>query len=191
MVFMMWSRIIAFDVQNLKPRGAPMRVALIWAQAKNRVIGRENKLPWYLPEDLKFFKRMTLGKPVIMGRKTFESIGKALPGRTNIVISRGEPELPPGVVLVHTLEEALAQAEAVATIDGQTEVIVMGGAQIYELALPMADRLYVTHVQAEVPGDAFFPEVPWSDFTETFRETFAAQGPNPYDYAFAVYDRAT
>jgi len=167
-----------------------MRIALIWAQAENRVIGRENKLPWYLPEDLKFFKRMTFGKPVIMGRKTFESIGKPLPGRTNIVISRGQPELPPGVVLVDTLEEALAQAEAVATIDGQDEVIVMGGAQIYALALPQADRLYVTQVKAEVAGDAYFPEVPWSEYTEMHREDFVADGPNPYNYSFVVYERA-
>lgn len=166
-----------------------MRIALIWAQAENRVIGRNNKLPWYLPEDLKFFKRMTYGKPVIMGRNTFASIGKALPGRTNIVISRGQPDLPEGVVLVGSLAEALEHAQAVATIDGQAEVIVMGGAQIYALALPLADRLYVTHVHAEVQGDAFFPEVDWSAFSLVSRNNFSADGPNPYDYSFAVYDR--
>lgn len=166
-----------------------MRIALIWAQAENRVIGRDNKLPWYLPEDLKLFKRMTYGKPVIMGRKTFSSIGKPLPGRTNIVISRGAPELPAGVLGVDSLDDALAQARAVATIDGQAEVIVMGGAQIYALALPVADRLYVTHVQAKVAGDAYFPEFDWSAYTEVSRDQFPASGPNSYPYRFSVYDR--
>ncbi|MFY0663429.1 MAG: dihydrofolate reductase [Natronospirillum sp.] len=166
-----------------------MRKALIWAQARNRVIGRDNKLPWYLPNDLQYFKKVTLGKPVIMGRKTFDSIGKPLPGRTNIVLTRTPKGLPEGVVAVTTLAEAYEQAEAVALINGVDEVIVMGGAQIYELALPDADRLYVTHVHAEVEGDARFPEVNWQRFKELSREDFAAEGPNPYPYSFVVYAR--
>lgn len=166
-----------------------MRKALIWAQARNRVIGRDNKLPWYLPNDLKYFKAVTLGKPVIMGRKTFDSIGKPLPGRTNIVLTRQPDDLPDGVVGVSTLAEAYEQAEAVALINGQDEVIVMGGAQVYALALPDADRLYVTHVHADVEGDAHFPVVAWSAFAEKSREDFAAEGPNPYGYSFVVYDR--
>lgn len=166
-----------------------MRKALIWAQASNRVIGRNNKLPWYLPNDLQYFKKVTLGKPVIMGRKTFDSIGKPLPGRTNIVLTRTPTGLPEGVVAVATLAEAYEQAEAVALINGVDEVIVMGGAQVYELALPDADRLYVTHVHADVEGDAHFPEVNWQRFEALSREDFAAEGPNPYPYSFVVYAR--
>ena len=168
-----------------------MRKALIWAQAENRVIGRNNKLPWYLPEDLKFFKRTTFGKPVIMGRKTFDSIGKPLPGRANIIITRHPDDLPETVTGVTSLEAAIDTAEANALVNGEEEIIIMGGAQIYELALPLADRLYVTHVHAEVEGDAFFPEVDWSRFGEVSRADFKAAGPNPYDYSFVVYDRVT
>ncbi|MFC3851484.1 dihydrofolate reductase [Salinispirillum marinum] len=166
-----------------------MQKALIWAQAANGVIGRNNALPWYLPNDLKFFKAMTFGKPVIMGRKTFDSIGRPLPGRTNIVLSRQPDALPAGVIGVTTLADAYAQAEAKALIDGQDEIIVMGGAQLYALALPDADRLYITHVHADVEGDAWAPEVDWSQFTERQREDFTAEGPNPYPYSFVLYER--
>lgn len=166
-----------------------MRTALIWAQAQNRVIGRNNKLPWYLPEDLKFFKRTTFGKPVIMGRRTFDSIGKPLPGRANIIVTRHPDDLPETVTGVVSLQQGLDTAEANALVNGEEEIIVMGGAQIYELALPHADRLYVTHVHADVEGDAVFPEVDWTQFTEVSRADFKASGPNPYDYSFVVYDR--
>ncbi len=166
-----------------------MRKALIWAQSANRVIGRNNKLPWYLPEDLKYFKRTTYGKPIIMGRNTFDSIGKALPGRANIVLTRRPGDLPDGVTGVSTLAEAYDRAEADALVNGEAEIIIMGGAQIYALALPDADRLYVTHVHAEVDGDAYFPEVDWDQFVEVTRADHAAEGPNPYDYSFVIYDR--
>ncbi len=166
-----------------------MRKALMWAQAENRVIGRNNKLPWYLPEDLKYFKRTTYGKPVIMGRKTFDSIGKPLPGRANIVVTRHPDDLPAGVHGETSLQAAYERAEADALVNGKEEIIVMGGAQIYELALPDADRLYVTHVHAEVEGDARFPQVNWNDFVEVKRADHAAEGPNPYDYSFVIYDR--
>ncbi|TGG90632.1 dihydrofolate reductase [Natronospirillum operosum] len=166
-----------------------MRKALIWAQARNRVIGRNNKLPWYLPEDLRFFKRTTFGKPVIMGRRTFDSIGKPLPGRANIIITRHPDDLPATVTGVTSLEQAIDTAEANALVNGEEEIIIMGGAQIYELALPQADRLYVTHVHADVEGDALFPEVDWAQFQEVSRADFKASGPNPYDYSFVVYDR--
>lgn len=167
----------------------PLRLSLMAAKAANNVIGRDNKLPWYLPSDLQYFKRVTLGKPIIMGRNTWESLKKALPGRTNIVISRQSGYHAEGARVVATLEQALALAESVALIDGQDEVVVIGGAQIYALALPRADRLYLTEVHAEVEGDTHFPDLAAGQWREIGREDFPAEGPNPYDYSFVVYDR--
>ena len=159
------------------------------AKASNRVIGRNNKLPWYLPNDLKYFKQTTLGKPVIMGRKTYESIGKPLPGRTNIVITRQAGYQPEGVKVVGTVEDAIKVAESVCLIDGQDEAMVMGGAEIYGLTLPHCERLYLTEVHADVEGDAWFPEYEKSEWKEVTREDFKAEGPNPFDYSFVVYER--
>lgn len=166
-----------------------MKLALIVAVAQNRVIGRDNKLPWYLPNDLKYFKQTTLGKPVIMGRKTYESIGKPLPGRTNIVITRQTDYRPEGVKVVGTVEDAIKVAESVCLIDGQDEAMVMGGAEIYGLTLPHCERLYLTEVHADVEGDAWFPEYEKSEWKEVTREDFKAEGPNPFDYSFVVYER--
>lgn len=166
-----------------------MRLAMIVAQSENRVIGINNKLPWYLPEDLKYFKRVTLGKPIIMGRKTFESIGRPLPGRTNIVITRDSEWDHPGVRVVHSLDEGLALGESLALIDGVEEAVVIGGAEIYALCLPRADRLYLTQVHAEINGDAFFPALEAGAWQKVAREDFAAIEPNPYDYSFIVLDR--
>lgn len=166
-----------------------MRVALIWAMARNGVIGRDNKLPWYLPEDLKYFKRVTTGKPVIMGRKTYDSIGRPLPNRTNIVVTRDASLSLPGVKVVTSLEDALDIAQAESVISDVDEVIVMGGAEIYAQALPHADRLYVTLVHAEVEGDAVFPTIDLEEYRELAREDFNAEGPNPYNYSFVVYER--
>lgn len=167
-----------------------LRVAIMAARAANNVIGRDNKLPWYLPNDLKYFKRVTLGKPIIMGRNTWESLKRPLPGRTNIVITRQADYLAEGGKVVATLDEALSLAENVALIDGRDEVVVIGGAQIYQLALPRADRLYLTEVHAVVDGDTFFPELTAGQWREIARDDFRAEGPNPYDYSFVVYDRA-
>ncbi|MBR9827908.1 MAG: dihydrofolate reductase [Oceanospirillales bacterium] len=167
-----------------------MRLAMIVAQSLNRVIGIDNKLPWYLPEDLKYFKRVTLGKPIIMGRKTFESIGRPLPGRTNIIITRDPAWTHPGVRVVHSLDEGLALGESLALIDGVDEAVVIGGAEIYTLCLPQADRLYLTQVHAEIEGDAFFPELSPSEWQELAREDFQAIEPNPYDYSFIVLERS-
>ncbi|MCH2558928.1 MAG: dihydrofolate reductase [Alcanivorax sp.] len=167
-----------------------IRLAMMAAKASNDVIGRDNKLPWYLPNDLKYFKQATLGKPIIMGRNTWESLKRPLPGRTNIVITRQRQYPAEGAKVVATLEQALELAEHVALIDGQDEVVVIGGAQIYALALPRADRLYLTEVHAEVPGDTYFPAVDAAQWREIGREDFQAEGPNPYDYSFVVYERA-
>lgn len=166
-----------------------MLLSIIVAQSENRIIGRGNKLPWYLPEDLKYFKRITQGKPIVMGRKTFESIGKPLPGRTNIVITRNPDYASAGIHVVASMDQALALAEQQALIDGSEEVLVIGGAEIYQQALQQADRLYVTQVHAVIEGDASFPEINMDLWEELGREDFFADGPNPYDYSFVIYQR--
>lgn len=154
--------------------------------AENRVIGRNNNLPWYLPEDLKYFKKTTMGKPIIMGRKTYESIGKPLPGRTNIVVTRNANFTADGVRVVHSLDDAIALATQISIIDGSSEAIVIGGGQIYQAALPLVETLYVTQVHAKVEGDAFFPEVNWQNWQEFFREDWLKDEKNPYDYSFVI-----
>ena len=167
-----------------------MRKAIIVAMARNRVIGKNNALPWYLPGDLKYFKQVTMGKPVIMGRKTFESIGRPLPGRLNVVITRNPDwQAPEGVLVVTSLADALVKAEAQALIEGGDEVMIIGGGQIYAEALPLTERLYLTQVHADVSGDAYFPEVDLDSWQELGREDFSASGHNPYDYSFVVYQR--
>lgn len=166
-----------------------IRLAIIVAAAENGVIGRNNALPWHLPEDLRYFKRVTMGKPIVMGRKTFESIGRPLPGRTNIVISRNPDFLAEGVKVVASLDDALALADNIAHIDGAREVVVIGGAEIYRLAIPRADRMYITQVHASVDGDALLPGIDWSGWQEVSKEAHQASANNPYDYSFVVYDR--
>lgn len=167
-----------------------MKLSLIVAKAANGCIGRDNKLPWYLPGDLKYFKQATFGKPIIMGRKTWESLKGPLPGRANIVISRQPGYVAQGARVVASLDDAIRLAESIAVIDGVDEVVVIGGAQIYAEALPRADVLYITEVHADVEGDAFFPEYDTSSWKEAGRQDFPAEGPNPYDYSFVVLQRA-
>lgn len=167
-----------------------MKLALIAAYAQNRVVGIDNKLPWHLPEDLKYFKRITTGKAIIMGRKTYESIGRPLPNRTNIVITRNPDFSAPGVEVVASLDAAVELAEGVNEINGIEETMVIGGAQIYAEALPKADRLYITHVHAEVHGDAYFPEVDLTQWQAIAKEDYAADDHNPFNYSFVVYDPA-
>lgn len=166
-----------------------MKLSMIVAMAENRVIGRDNKLPWYLPNDLKYFKQVTMGKPILMGRKTFESIGKPLPGRTNIVLTRNPDWQAEGVKTVNSLDAALELARSIAEIDGQDELMVIGGDQIYRMALEQTDRVYLTKVHSEVEGDAYFPVIDESAWQVVARQDFAAEGPNPYDYSFLVMDR--
>lgn len=166
-----------------------MRKALMVAMAQNRVIGRNNALPWYLPEDLKYFKRITLGKPIVMGRKTFESIGRPLPGRANLVVTRDRAWRHPGVRIFHDLDSAYQSAEAQAQIDGVNEIMVIGGGEIFTEALPRADRLYLTQVHADVVGDAYFPGICWNQWRQISREDHAASENNPHDYSFIVFER--
>ena len=132
-----------------------MKLAMIAAVADNNAIGINNKMPWYLPGDLRYFKAVTMGKPIIMGRKTFDSLRKPLPGRTNIVITRNQHWHHEGVRVCHDLDEAVELAESVALINGNDEVMVIGGEQIYKMALSRADRLYLTRVYQSFDGDAF------------------------------------
>lgn len=157
-------------------------LSLIVAMAENRCIGIENRLPWHLPEDLKFFKRTTLGKPIIMGRKTFDSIGKPLPGRANIVITRDGAWQRDGVIVVNTLEAAIGAAEKACAQDAAEEAVIIGGEQIYRLALSVVNRLYITRVKATVEGDAFFPEFNQSEWRIADKSEHFSDERNPYDY---------
>ena len=163
-------------------------VALIVAAADNGVIGRNNALPWDLPADLAHFKRQTMGKPILMGRKTFESIGRPLPGRTNIVITRDESYAAEGVRVVHSLEDAISLAEDIALIDGAEELVVIGGAEIYEASLALAQRIYLTRVHASPMGDAYFPDLDGARWQVTARESHDAEGDKPA-YTFLEYTR--
>ncbi|MEO0443322.1 MAG: dihydrofolate reductase [Pseudomonadota bacterium] len=165
------------------------KLAIIVAMANNRTIGKDNKLLWHLPEDLKHFKRITMGKPMIMGRKTFESIGRPLPGRLNIVLTRQSDWHYDGVKAVSSIDEAMKVATAQAFIDGVDEVMLIGGAELYQATLAMADTLYLTRVDADLNGDAFFPEVSDHQWRETSRQAFSASETNPYDYAFCVLEK--
>ena len=167
-----------------------MRKTLIVAMSRNRVIGRNNKLPWYLPEDLRYFKEVTMHKPIIMGRRTFESIGRPLPGRLNIVVT-SDPDwtCPAGAARAGSLDEAFRRAQAQAEIDGVDEMVVIGGGQLYGEALPLMDRLYVTQVHADIEGDVYFPEVDWGLWEEVASQEHVASEQNPYPYSFVVYDR--
>lgn len=164
-------------------------LAIIVAAAKNRVIGFKNAMPWYLPEELAHFKRTTMAKPLVMGRNTFESIGRPLPGRTNIVISRNPEFNHPGVKVASSLDAALKIADAQAIIDGASEIMVIGGGEIYKQAFPLASILYLTEVDAEPEGDTWFPKVSMDEWLETSRDTYPAQEGNRYAYAIRCLQR--
>ncbi|MEK6578809.1 MAG: dihydrofolate reductase, partial [Bdellovibrionota bacterium] len=144
-----------------------MKISLIAALSKNRVIGKENQLPWRIPEDLKRFKEITLGKPVIMGRKTFVSIGHILPNRPNIIVSRQTGFQVEGAEVVSSLNEAFERAR---TYPNSNEVMVIGGAEIYKQAIELADRLYLTEIHSEIAGDSYFPHWDEARFREVTRE---------------------
>lgn len=162
-----------------------MRLSLIVAVAENNVIGIDGKLPWSLPNDLKYFRDLTNGKPVIMGRKTHESIGKALPNRENIIITRQRDLRLPGCVVVHSLQTALAHAEA----SGSKEAFVIGGGEIFKEALLLADRAYLTHVHVTVDGDVFFPALDVQEWEEVSREEHPEDAKHLHAYTFLTYER--
>jgi dihydrofolate reductase len=159
------------------------RLSIIVAMAQNRTIGINNTLPWRCPEDLKHFKSLTMGHHMIMGRKTFDSIGKPLPGRTTVVVTRN-PELKiAGCVVTHSLDEAIAACA------GDDEIFVVGGAELYAQALPLADRLYLTEVQQNVDGDAHFPLFDMKQWQEIAREARHQDTPQPLSYHFVTLQR--
>lgn len=166
-----------------------IKLAVIVAASENGVIGQNNNLPWHLPEDLQYFKRVTMGKPIVMGRKTFESIGRPLPGRVNIVISRSETYCAAGVEVVRSLNAALALAESAAQVSGANEMMVIGGAEIYAAAIPRADVLYLTKVHARIEGDAYLPAVDWAQWQEVGCERHLAANSAQHDYSFTIYER--
>ncbi|SUI79964.1 type 3 dihydrofolate reductase [Shewanella morhuae] len=153
-----------------------MRIAMIAAMANNRVIGKNNKMPWHLPEDLRHFKAMTLGKPVVMGRKTFESIGRPLPGRHNIVISRQTDLVIAGVTCVMSFNAAKRMA------GDCEELVIIGGGQLYAELLPDADTLYLTHINLDVEGDTFFPK--WDDGSWYETESLQGKSAEGLEYRF-------
>jgi dihydrofolate reductase len=161
-----------------------MKISLIAAMTDDRVIGIENRLPWKLPNDMKWFRQHTLGKPIIMGRKTFESFGaKPLPERTNIIITRDESYQARDSIVVHSIDAALAAAGDV------DEVMIIGGASFYDQMLPHADRLYLTYVHTKVAGDAWFPEIDLSEWNETEHIDCERDEKNPLPHSFVILDR--
>lgn len=162
---------------------AKPRISIIVAMDRNGLIGKDNQLPWHLPADLKHFKQTTMGKPIIMGRKTFESIGKPLPGRLNIVLTRDVTYQARGCTVVGSMDGAIEAAGTAA------EVMIIGGAALYREVLMQADRIYLTEVQAELDGDTWFPSLHESDWVVAQQSEHGADENNPYAYTFKTLDR--
>ena len=165
------------------------RVALIAAVASNGTIGLEGGMPWHISKDLKYFKQVTMGAPVIMGRKTYASIGSALPGRGNVVISRNATFTLDDADVVHDLAAGLSKARAIAEIDGSAEIFVIGGAEIYAQALAYVDRIYLTEIDGEYLGDAFFPDLDMRQWREMSREPHPSETDDGPAFSFVVYGR--
>lgn len=161
-------------------------ISFIVAMDKNCLIGSNNNLPWVLPDDLKRFKKITMGHPIIMGRKTYESIGKPLPGRKNIILTRNKGLSFEGCTVFHStndlMDYCLCQSE---------EFFVIGGAEIFKIFLPYVDKLYITKINDEFSGDVYFPELDWSKFQPITREKGMKDKKNPYDYEYVLYEKMT
>ncbi len=157
-----------------------MTLSIIVAMAQNRVIGKNNQLPWHLSEDLKHFKATTMGHPIAMGRKTYESIGKPLPGRENIILSRNPHYQPTGTTVIASLDQLSSR-------DADQEIFIIGGAQIYEQALAQAEKLYLTLIEQEFDGDTYFPKINWDEFkvTNETERLYAAKNQLPYRFVEA------
>lgn len=164
-------------------------VSLIVAATRNQVIGLDNQMPWHLPADLRYFKQRTLGKPIIMGRKTWESLGRPLPGRLNIVISRQADVELAGAEVFADLEAAILRGQEWATQQGVDEVMVIGGGQLYQQALTLAQRVYLTRIDLELEGDTFFPVLDAQQWRQTDAQAHPAQNQEP-GYTFEVWQRA-
>jgi dihydrofolate reductase len=166
-----------------------MMISMIAAMDENRLIGADNAMPWHLPADFKHFKQVTMAKPIIMGRKTFESIGRPLPGRKNIVLTRGEFNHD-GVVTVHSIDDALCEAgQALDAGDETAEIMIIGGANLYQQMLDKADKLYLTHVKTTCKGDSWFPEIDMSEWEIISQQSVPADEKNNYDFDIVEYKR--
>ncbi|EKN68347.1 dihydrofolate reductase [Schinkia azotoformans] len=159
-------------------------ISIVVAMDKNRVIGKNNQLPWHLPADLAFFKKVTMGKAIVMGRKTYESIGRPLPGRENIILTKNREYQTEGCTIIHSIDDVF-DIEKIAN----GEVCVIGGAEIFKEVLTSTDRLYITEIDHEFEGDTYFPLVRESDWTLISKEKGPKDEKNPYDYYFAIYER--
>lgn len=159
-----------------------MRISAILAMSENRVIGNNNKLPWHLPADLKHFKNLTMGHPILMGRKTYESIGRPLPGRSNIVITHDPNYQAPGCIVVQSIEDALAAAK------DADEIFIIGGAAIFQEMLSYVQRIYLTLIHQQINGDTFFPALDVNQWKEIEKVDYTEDTNNPYSYSFIVLD---
>ena len=174
---------LGFQYPNIPISKFPtMTISAIVATAKNNVIGKGNNIPWYLPADLKYFKRTTLGHHVIMGRKSYQSIGRPLPKRTNVIVTRDPFFIASGCVVMHSLEEALAFAKN----NGEEEAFIIGGGEIYRQAMPLLEKLYLTEVDLEVDGTVFFPKIKEEEWTEISSEKHPPDEKNEHNYIFRV-----
>lgn len=162
------------------------KISAIVAMSENHVIGDNNQLPWHLPADLKHFKAITSGHPILMGRKTYESIGRPLPNRTNIIITRNHSFQAPGCIVIKSIDEAVERAAAT----GSDEIFIIGGAEVYKQLMPHIERIYLTIVHEIFEGDAFFPELDQSQWVQTERVTHEADADNDYAYSFILLQRS-
>lgn len=160
-------------------------ISLLVAMDQNRLIGRNNQLPWHLPEDLRYFKKTTMGHTIVMGRKTFESIGKPLPGRENMVMSRNRNFQPEGCVVIHSWEPVMERNSR----NPDQEIFVIGGQRLFEQAIAFADRMYITEIDEQFEGDTFFPAFDPSEWQLISKTKGKKDDQNPYDYSFCVYER--
>jgi dihydrofolate reductase len=166
-------------VTKVKPR-----ISLIVAMAKNRVIGADNRIPWHLPNELRLFKSLTMGHHIVMGRRTYESINRLLPGRTTVIVTRQRGYQVPGAIVAHSVKDALDAAR------DDSEIFVIGGADLFRETLPVADRLHLSVVDAEPAGDTFMPELDLSAWREASSQSFQADEKHAHAYRYSVYDRA-
>ncbi len=157
-------------------------ISLIFAMGKDNSIGYKNKMPWHLPADLAYFKKVTMGQPVIMGRKTFESLGRPLPGRTNIVITRNKEFLHEGCIIVHSVEKAKELTK-------DKDCFIIGGAEIYDAFMPIADKMYITEIDSCFEADTFFPQIDYNKWKLVVSEPGVKNEKNPFDYKHLVYEK--
>jgi dihydrofolate reductase len=173
---------------NAKQAAEPV-IALVVAMAKNRAIGRDGNLPWHLGSDMRYFRQITMGKPIVMGRLTFASLGRALPGRTNIVLTRNAAFEAPGAIMAYNLEEAFDVARKTAARDSVDEIMVIGGEDVFRAVLPQAQRIYLTEVDAEPEADTWFPKLDPREWREVSREHHPVGPKDDHAFSFVVLER--